>query len=149
MDKTLTKDTTVTSVIIIENLAELRGQMADILEDALADKGASIPSEDRDMAIEDGEDPEDLAIIYGEDYDVIGDAVDSCIRESATGDRFTPEVIAVTDLTKQNEWVNAVFDAYKELIAKAEFPAGGFTDKELGALKQQIRDTFVAWDLFA
>ena len=50
----------------------LFGTMVDIVEDWLESKGitiADIPCEDRDQAIEDGEAPEDCAIIYGEDYD--------------------------------------------------------------------------------
>jgi len=51
---------------------EILGCMADIVEDWLESKGITaddIPCEDRDQAIADGEDPEDCAIIYGEDYD--------------------------------------------------------------------------------
>lgn len=51
---------------------ELVGILADTVEDWLESKGITaedIPCEDRDQAIEDGEDPEGLAIIYGEDYD--------------------------------------------------------------------------------
>ena len=51
---------------------ELLGVLADIVEDWLESKGITpedIPCEDRDQAIIDGEDPEGLAMIYGEDYD--------------------------------------------------------------------------------
>jgi hypothetical protein len=39
----------------------------------LEEKGISIPSEDRDLAIAAGEDPEGLALIYGEDYYYLAD----------------------------------------------------------------------------
>ena len=56
---------------------ELLGCLVDAVEDWLESKGitaADIPSEDRDQAIKDGDDPEELAIIYGEDYDILSGA---------------------------------------------------------------------------
>ena len=53
---------------------ELLGCLVDAVEDWLESKGITaddIKCEDRDQAIEDGEDPEGLAIIYGEDYDIL------------------------------------------------------------------------------
>lgn len=51
--------------------AEFFGQLIDCVEDFLEEKGISIPSEDRDLAIAAGEDPDGLALIYGEDYDYL------------------------------------------------------------------------------
>lgn len=63
------------------NRLELLGCMADIvddwLEERLKEKGLipeDIQCEDRAHAIEDGEDPEGLAITYGEDYDRLTEA---------------------------------------------------------------------------
>ncbi len=39
----------------------------------MEEKGISIPSEYRDLAIVAGEDPEGLALIYGEDYGYLAD----------------------------------------------------------------------------
>lgn len=132
--------------ILTENsteLAELRGQMVDILEDALTEKGATIQNEDRDAAIEDGEDEEELAIIYGEDYDVIGDVVQELILDGGLeGNPVRGEV-------EQQKYVEAVFASYEELIGKAEFPDGGFTEKEIAELKKSIGETFANWKLFA
>ena len=56
------------SVITKEQKPEFIGQIIDIFEDFLEEKGIRIDNEDKQMAIEDGEDPKTLAIIYGEDY---------------------------------------------------------------------------------
>ena len=53
--------------------AEFFGQLIDCIEDFLEEKGISIPSPDRDLAIAAGEDPDGLALIYGEDYDYLAD----------------------------------------------------------------------------
>lgn len=50
---------------------ELLGSLADIVEDWLESKGitpSDIHCDDKDEAIKHGEDPEGLAMIYGEDY---------------------------------------------------------------------------------
>lgn len=123
-------------------LAELRGNMVDILEDALAEKEATIPNEDRDDAIEDGEDETELAIIYGEDYDVIGDVVQDLVLDNdLEGNPIRGEV-------EKQKYVEAVFESYQELIDNAEFPNGGFSDEEIAGLKQKISDVFTRWKLF-
>lgn len=52
--------------------AEFLGQIIDIFEDFLEDKGINIPNEDRDQ-------DEDGAIIYGEDYDVLRSQIESTL----------------------------------------------------------------------
>ncbi len=128
-------------------LAELKGQIVDILEDALADTDAGIPNEDRDEAIEDGDDPEETAIIYGEDYDTIADIVeDIVLSEDLQENPAQPE--------KQKEIVGRIMEAYGEIAAKAEFPNddladGGFMDSSRDGLEDSIRKTFTNWKLFA
>ena len=54
-----------------DNMAEFCGQIVDMFEDYLEEKGVTpdmLPNEDRDA-----EDDECAAIIYGEDYDIIAD----------------------------------------------------------------------------
>ena len=53
---------------------EFFGAMIDVIEDWLKEKKITaddIPCKDRDDAIEQGDDPDGLAIIYGEDYDYL------------------------------------------------------------------------------
>lgn len=63
--------------INLDDLAELKGQIVDSYEDFASEYNLNLPNSDRDEAIEDGEDPEDLAIIYGAAYDFIADTVDT------------------------------------------------------------------------
>ena len=59
---------------IKESRAEFFGQIIDQMETYLEVFGYEqndIPSDDRDQAIVDGEDPDGLALIYGEDYDFL------------------------------------------------------------------------------
>ena len=62
--------------INLDDIAELKGQIVDAYEDFASEYNLNLPNSDRDEAIEDGEDPEDLAIIYGDAYDTIADYVD-------------------------------------------------------------------------
>ena len=67
-----------------EDRLEMLGVIIDIFEDWLTSKGitaADIPCEDRDQAIKDGDDPDRLAIIYGQDYDILtGSFEDTLIK---------------------------------------------------------------------
>lgn len=59
---------------IEKSKAEFFGELIDTVEDFLEEAGVNIPSKDRDIAIANGENPEGLALIYGEDYDYLADA---------------------------------------------------------------------------
>ena len=54
--------------VVREDLPEFIGQILDIFEDYLEEKGISVSNQDRDEAIADGEDPEGLCILYGTEY---------------------------------------------------------------------------------
>lgn len=54
-----------------EDLTEFVGQILDIFEDFLAEKGIEIENEEKQEAIEDGEDPESICILYGTDYGML------------------------------------------------------------------------------
>ena len=51
------------------------GQIIDIFEDFLEEKGVKIENPEKQDAIYQGEDPEGLAIIYGSDYDMLATAL--------------------------------------------------------------------------
>ncbi len=57
-----------TKMVTFNELPELVGQIIDIFEDFLAEKGIEIDNEEKQEAVEDGEDPESICIIYGTDY---------------------------------------------------------------------------------
>lgn len=124
------------------DMAELKGQVVDILEDALANANAAIANEDRDEAVAEGEDPDGLAIIYGFDYDVIGDVV--CEQVLSNNLEASP----ASDDTSKSRITGAVMDAYNEIIGKAEFPGQGFTPGDLENFKALVADTFMNWGLF-
>lgn len=124
-------------------LSELKGQVVDVLEDALEEKNAIILNEDRENAIEDGEDEDDLAIIFSEDYDIIADTV----RDIVLKDNLE-EHPACTNEQKDNI-MNRIMESYQEVIDKAKFPNDGFDDTEMAWLKQKVTYIFVNWNLFA
>lgn len=83
------KEETFMSIIHVssDDFSELQGQIVDAYEDFASEYNLDLPNSDRDEAIEDGEDPEDLAIIYGSAYDVIAGPV-NMIFATNPEDRF-------------------------------------------------------------
>ena len=59
---------------------EFKGQIIDLFEDYLAANDFVLESDDRNIAIEDGEDENELAILYGDLYEAIGDEIESAVR---------------------------------------------------------------------
>ena len=57
-----------TKKITNEDMPELVGQLIDIFEDFLEEKGISIENPEKQEAIADGEDPDSICILYGTDY---------------------------------------------------------------------------------
>ena len=64
-------------VITYQEKLELVGQCIDLFEDFLEVRGIKLPNVEIDEAIEDGEDPEDLAIIYGSDYGELSEGLEN------------------------------------------------------------------------
>ena len=58
---------------------EMLALIIEEFEDLLEEKGITIDNEDKQQAIEDGEDPEGLATIYGEDYYRLEVAIDNIL----------------------------------------------------------------------
>ena len=85
--------------VSLDDLAELKGQIVDNYEDFASEYNLDLPNSDRDDAIEDGEDPEDLAIIYGSAYDMIADTVDNIFAPNPENrfDKILP--IDINDIT--------------------------------------------------
>lgn len=59
-------------IISSEDKCEFIGQIVDIFEDFLEEKGINIPNEDRD-------ENESEAIIYGDDYGIISEQIESTL----------------------------------------------------------------------
>ncbi len=62
-----------------ENLPELVGQLIDIFEDFLAEKGVEIENPEKAEVVADGEDPESICILYGTDYGVLQSAIEETL----------------------------------------------------------------------
>lgn len=63
-----------------ENQPEFIGQVIDIFEDFLAEKGVTLDNPEIQEAVDNGEDMEGLAIIYGSDYGILQDALTSMFK---------------------------------------------------------------------
>lgn len=120
----------------IMELPELKGQVVDIFEDFFAENDINIPNEDRDQAIADGEDPDGLAIIYGEDYDVIGDEVELAIGA---------ETKTLSE-NEMNDLADTLIEAAKRLdITDAE---RNKVQSNRDELIKQIKELFAEWELY-
>lgn len=59
-----------------ENKLEFIGAIIDVFEDFLEEKGITLDNPEICEAVEYGDDPETLAIIYGSDYDLISGQIE-------------------------------------------------------------------------
>lgn len=128
------------------NRAEFKGQIIDIFEDFLHEKHMCIPNEDREEEIKDILDsypPDEAqeilenecpAIIYGEDYDAIGDEIDYGLDNN-------------TDI---NTLINNIYDRFERLgpeYVDPDTPDEEFTETEINMLKNKVRETFINWKI--
>ena len=69
------------NMITPENRPEFIGQIIDIFEDFLTEKGVTLNNPEIQEAIDEGEDPKDLAIISGSDYSSLQDSLTAMLTE--------------------------------------------------------------------
>lgn len=69
------------NMITPENQPEFIGQIIDIFEDFLTEKGVTLNNPKIQEAIDEGEDPKDLAIISGSDYSSLQDSLTAMLTE--------------------------------------------------------------------
>lgn len=69
------------NMITPENQPEFIGQIIDIFEDFLTEKGVTLNNPEIQEAIDEGEDPKDLAIIAGSDYRSLQDSLTAMLTE--------------------------------------------------------------------
>lgn len=100
--------------LVEAEVAELKGQLVDTLEDWLFDQKGIMPSdlsnEDRDADSDD----DNTAIIYGEDYDTIGDAIQEQLDKYKLVGRDAPcsnpqSIAAIID---------GIYAGYREVVGK-------------------------------
>lgn len=63
-----------------EDLPEFVGQIIDIFEDFLDDRNIVLQNEEREDAINDGAEPDSVAIIYGSDYGELQTALEDTLH---------------------------------------------------------------------
>ena len=66
-----------TNKISKDDLPEFTGQIIDIFEDFLDDRNIVLDNPEKEEAIKDGEDPDEIANIYGSDYGELQTAIES------------------------------------------------------------------------
>lgn len=69
------------NIITPENQPEFIGQIIDIFEDFLTEKGVTLNNPEIQEAIDEGEDPKDLAIISGSDYSSLQNSLTAMLTE--------------------------------------------------------------------
>lgn len=139
-----TNETEFEKSISPSNLAEFKGQIIDIFEDFAYDNDIEIPNADREAEIEDakldGEDPDELglAIIYGEDYDTIGDVI-----EKAVGNKFTDSDTTKFDNSEMNTIAADILDVFTSLLKETTL-----SDNQKRSLTRKVKMTFANWDIY-
>lgn len=91
-----------------EDIKDLKWEIVHLLEEELEEYDAFIPDDERNQAVRDGADVEELGRIYGSDFDVIGSIVEDMTKEIL---EQKPVDVSVT--------VNRIMDAYEQVSAKA------------------------------
>lgn len=69
------------NMITPENQPEFIGQIIDIFEDFLTEKGVTLNNPEIQEAIDKGEDPQGLAVIFGSDYSSLQDSLTAMLTE--------------------------------------------------------------------
>ena len=129
-------------------VAEFKGQLVDALEDWLYDqKGimpSDLPNDDRDAESDD----DNTAIIYGEDYDIIGDAIQEQLDKYKLVGRDAPcsnpqNIAAIID---------GIYAGYMEVVEKIKpswlKEGESLLDSEdERRIKSDLRITLQMWDV--
>jgi hypothetical protein len=113
-----------------DNLAEFKGQIVDIFEDYLTEKNTNIENPDK-------EDDDGAAIIYGEDYDVIGDEVEYGIQPYLNDANAELDIEGI---------VKNIMFAFDSLVKKCD-PVITVRDGERESLIRQVKNTFKEWNV--
>lgn len=104
------------------NRSEVKGCIIDIFEDFLAEKEVSIENSERE-----GDNP---AIIYGSDYDAIGDRLDRLF------DALTDEYITSNDAWYVESWFDGDIEEALQIL---DIP---YTEENLRKAKRILRGIF-------
>lgn len=122
-----------TKKLTMDNKAEFIGQIVDIFEDYLADRGIGLENSERDEALAEGEyeDETEAAIIYGSAYDLIGNPVEEILAAgNASGEDAAARIMEGFD------------DVLRDGGAEGVVPEADYK-----VLKEKVIDTFMRWHI--
>lgn len=124
-----------------DSKSEFIGQIVDIFEDYLDENEITLANEDREDAIAKGDvEPEEAAIIYGAQYDIIGNIVSDAVEiYDLTNKGFSSKDTEQTVVDK-------IMDAFYELLDEGEYTEAIPTADSM-FLRDSVHDTFVHWGL--
>lgn len=123
------------NLITVGTWADFCGQCIDAVEDALEAKGLSIPCEDRDIAISEGEDPEGLAILYGDLYGRFQDAISNVALPLMYSDCAAA----------RNSIIAAVSDEIADFKADGLLEEDALSDEDIDAILKEVAKVCDAW----
>lgn len=122
--------------IPVEEVAQFKGEIIDIFEDFLEEHHATLENDERNEALEDADDPSEVAIIYGSHYDVIGDVIEYDVLPKLTDDTMTTSDAA-------DKIIDAFFNLFKENSDDTMFLLSMKTS--VGTFRTDIIRTLDAW----
>jgi len=122
------------NLVLEENtIAEFTGMIVDIFEDYLEESNISLVNEERGEAIADGE--ENVAIIFGSDYDYI-----SCPAENAGYNFLNGEFT-----TQESE--DAIMEGFYNLLANSVSKAITISETDDKNMRESIQKVFSTWGM--
>lgn len=121
---------------------EFIGQIVDIFEDYLSEKEITLQNEDRDIAIKAGEydEPDEAAMIYGDQYDVIGDAVSQMIDDHNLMEH------TFSDENEEAHQIDVIMSSFYDVLHNGLYNKA-LPDEDIFMLKGHIKDTFANWGI--
>lgn len=129
-----------------DDLMEFQGEIVDMLEDYLDEKGIDVPNEERERDRE--LDPENAAKIYGGDYDTIANPIEGAFMEKGMEcDTEYKGNFAFTKGEVSTITFN-VIQGLKEVLQKSP-NASAFLDsrEEQATLQEKVAKFFSGWNL--
>ena len=123
-------------------MAEFIGQVVDIFEDYLTEKNIDLYCEDREEALQEGDDG--VAIIYGSLYDIVTDAIWYFKEENSSNE-------PLTELDRQillNSFVHTVLDSYREILEQGRYEER-LPNDDWNFLQEKVKETISNWDIYS
>ena len=127
--------------LTVNTLAEFKGCIVDVFEDYFNDKGVEIENENKDDYIDDEDDEyaDSVAIIFGDDYDAIGDEIAFFVEENNLFENKTTKT-AIEELSE------TILAAVNDILS-SRGNIDKIPDDDAYDITEKITDTFEKWGL--